>query len=362
MLVRDFLKDFEAYAWEESSRSIARRHRIAEEAVVRFDLNTSPYKPIEILREIELERIDVHQYPDTSYFSLRNRLADYTGFSVDSFVVTNGADEALDIIAKTFLNSGDEAIISVPTYSYFRIVTELMGCTPRYVNRVQRDFSDDIDAILSNVTERTKIIFLCSPNNPTGNLTSRRDVEKLLSETDATVVVDEAYYEFCSRTLADLTLKYDNLAIVRTFSKAFSLAGARVGYIIAAEETVKWLNKVRPPNSLSIISLHLAEKALERVDTMRQNVKLLMEEKEFMYKQLSALEGVKVFPSEANFLLVKFLKGSADRIHAELMRRGMVLRNLSSVPMLENCLRITIHKPENNRKLLDILKDIMQGM
>jgi len=362
MRIRDFLSGFEAYAWEESSRSIAERYGLAEEDIIRFDLNTSPYKPVETLREVELEEIDIHQYPDTSYSSLREKLTSYTGFSIDSFVITNGADEALDIIAKVFIESGDEAVISTPTYSYFRIVTEVMGGKPKYVMRRKDGFSDDIEAILEGVNKRTKVIFLCSPNNPTGNLTPERDVEKLLSETDAAVVVDEAYYEFCGRTVADLTRRYGNLIVVRTFSKAFAMAGARVGYIIAAEETVRWLNKVRPPNSLSIPSLKLAEKALEHVDAVKRNVRLLMEEKEFMNRELSALEGVRVFPSEANFLLVKFLETPADEVHAKLMQRGLILRNLSSVPGLENCLRITIHKPENNRKLLASLRHALRGM
>jgi len=362
MRIRAFLRDFEAYAWEESSFSIAERFGLRVGDVIRFDLNTSPYRPVKWLNSLSkiLPNLDVNEYPDTSYSSLRDALSDYTGFGADRFVITNGADEALDIIAKAFLDNGDEAVISIPTYSYFRIVSEIMGA--RVVNVPRRgDFSDNVEEILNRVSGRTKLIFLCSPNNPTGNLSKRGDVVRLLEESNAVVVVDEAYYEFSGETLAPLTDNYDNLIIVRTLSKAFSLAGARVGYIIASEESVKWLNKVRPPNSLSVISLALAEIALRDTDTLRKIVDKILRERDECYERLKKVEGIHVYPSNANFLLMRIEKLDANILHEKLMSMGFVLRNLTGVKGLENCLRMTIHSPENNEKLINALSKIMAG-
>ena len=325
-------------------------------------MNSSPYRPVKWLKEVgsKLHRMDVNLYPDTSYSSLRETLSEYTGFDVDRFVVTNGADEGLDIIAKTFLDAGDEAIISYPTYSYFRIVTEIMGGRAVFVDRVD-GFRDNADGILERVGERTRLIFLCSPNNPTGNTAEVEDVRRILEEAgeDVAVVVDEAYYEFCGKTFADLTNNYENLIIVRTFSKAFSLAGARVGYLIAAEETVDKLNKVRPPNSLSIISLALAEIALRDRRTLNNIVRRIVGERERLYRELSGIDGITPYPSEANFVLTRIERGDAGELHQKLMSMGLVLRDLTGVRRLENHLRITVNKPEQNDKLLTAIRKLL---
>jgi histidinol-phosphate aminotransferase len=298
----------------------------------------------------------VNDYPDTSYLELRKRLSRYCAKSIDSFVITNGADEALDIITKSLLNPKDEVIIPTPTYSMFRVTTEIAGAKPVIVPRVS-GFDIDVDAISKRITNRTKIVFLCSPNNPTGNLVSRLDVRNLLeTKRNCTVVIDEAYFEFSGVTMSDLIKRHDNLLVVRTFSKAFSMAGVRVGYIISSIDSTRKLNIVRPPNSLSVISLFLAEKALQNLRAMRKIVSTIVNEREKMIDTMSEERKISVFPSHANFVLFQLDGLAADYLHKRLMRKGFVLRKFPNTSVIKDCLRVTISTPKVNSRFLVELK------
>lgn len=259
MRVREVIRTYEPYCWEPSSEEIASKLGLRQEQIVRFDTNSSPYAPIEWLLKLSstLPSMKTNDYPDTSYSALRRVLSKYVGKNMDCITVTNGADEALDIVSKTFIDPGTPVLVSAPTYPMYRVVAEIMGGK---VVSVMRDdtLSDDVDALIRASASTAGVIFLCSPNNPTGNASHRQDIVRLLEESNCLVVVDESYYEFCGKTSVDLTSKYGNLIVVRTFSKGFCLAGARVGYIVASEETISSLNRVRPPNSLNVMSLALA--------------------------------------------------------------------------------------------------------
>ncbi|MEM2181463.1 MAG: histidinol-phosphate transaminase [Nitrososphaerota archaeon] len=359
MKYRDMLNSFVPYEWEPSTMEIASRIGLDPKKIIRLDTNTSPIPPVKLLSKIgkRIHKIQINQYPDTSYSALREAISDYTDISMDSIIPTNGADEALDIICKIFLENGYEAIASTPTYSYFRIAVELQG--GRYVGIIRNaDYSDNIEAILSRINNQTRLIFLCSPNNPTGNLTPIEDIEKICKETDAAVVVDEAYYEFSGKTAASLIEKYDNLIIVRTMSKAFSLAGARIGYILASGKTVRLLNKARPPNSLGVINIELAILALKKRKYMYDLTRLINSEKEKLFRKLSKIDGMIVYPSEANFLLIKFIDPPADKVYEHLLKEGIVVRNLSTIPATKDCLRITIGTKKQNQRLLNALNKI----
>ncbi len=326
--------------------------------IIRMDTNTSPFLPKSVVAiSKKLTRIPVNEYPDTSYFELRNAFSSYCGMSADNFVVTNGADEALDIISKTVVEPNDEVMIPTPTYSMFRIVSEIMGAKVVAIRR-KPDFKLDIEEIRKRKTGRTKIIFLCSPNNPTGNSVSHEEMKSIIESCgeDVAVVVDEAYFEFSGHTISDLALTHDNVLVVRTLSKAFSMAGARVGYIIAHKNSVGNLNIVRPPNSLSVISLDLAIDALRNTSSMRTNVRTIVKEREKCIRIMHKNKGLEVFPSEANFILFRVRGGGSEKLHKNLMKKGFVLRNFSKTAGVENCLRVTINKPEINRSFLDQLQ------
>ncbi len=359
---REFLKRFRAYEWETPTHEIATSVGLPEDRVFRLDTNTSPFLPLLPLRELRknLFRAGVNQYPDTTYRSLRELLSAYCQKGVDRFVVTNGADEGLDIITKTFLDPSTGTITATPTYSMFRIVTELMGARMTSVKR-SPDFSVNVDRMLQRVSRKTRLIFLCNPNNPTGNSTPLRDVERLVRESDALVAVDEAYQEFAGKSIADLTDGYDNLVVIRTFSKAFSMAGVRVGYLVASESTVKELNKVRPPNSLTVISLALAESALKDTTEMRENVRRIVKERERCFKELSKIKSIVPYPSEANFILFRIVGIDANTVHVRLMKMGFVLRNLAEVPGIENTLRVTISTPQVNNAFIEALGSSLEN-
>ncbi|MEM0383428.1 MAG: histidinol-phosphate transaminase [Candidatus Caldarchaeum sp.] len=359
--LRTELSSFVPYSWETPSYEIAQRYRLEPEKIIRMDLNTSPFRPSKWLTSLSkrLSSLPVNLYPDTTYKALRVALSHYTGKDVDEILVGNGADECLMMTAQAYVGKDSVAMVSSPTYSYFRICVEMMGGKVVRITR-KPDFRDDVESLLAKAGDKTRMVFLCSPNNPTGNLVERTDLLKLLKELDAVVVVDEAYYEYAGQTFADLTSSYSNLVVVRTLSKAFSLAGVRVGYALAAEETVRDLNKVRPPNSLSVISLDLAERALRDFPTVKKWVARVVAERERLRNELERDRRVKVFNSRANFLLLKLEGVDASRVHEELMKRGIVLRNLSEV--LDGCLRLTVLSRLENDKFLATFKRVLDEL
>jgi len=362
MKIRRSFESFDAYGWETPTHEIASKVGLKAEEIVRLDTNTSPFPPLPELKLLSkvAQKLEVNQYPDTTYLGIREGLAAYCGVDVDRFVVTNGADEGLDIISKTLLDNGDEVVVPVPTYSMFRVVSEVMGARMRYVNRRPDDFSIGADEVLGAVTPRTKLIFLCNPNSPTGNPMPLSELERVAKETKAAVAVDEAYYEFWGKTALGLTEKYDNLVVCRTFSKAFSMAGVRVGYLGAQRGTVDQLNLVRPPNSLSVISIMLAEAALRNLGEMRRNVRKVVSERARIYRALQKISSVTPFPSETNFLLFRVGGGAAQagRLQAALMRKGFVLRSYSKPTGIGDCLRLTLSTAAVNDRFLSTLREI----
>ncbi len=357
MKVRKALEGFDAYGWETPTYEIAEKTGLKPEQIVRLDTNTSPFRPEAALSDLakELKKAEVNQYPDTSYHALLEGISAYTGKGMERFVVTNGADEGLDLITKILLDPGDEVIIPTPTYPMYRITSQIMGATVRPVKR-RADYSLDVDAMLSAVGRRTKAIFLCNPNNPTGNFSPEQEVEELAKRSGVAVAVDEAYFEYCGRSAIDITDRLENVIVCRTMSKAFSLAGARLGYLAAKKETVDTLNLVRPPNSLSVISLMLGQVAFARLEEMRRHVESTIKERARLFERLSEISGIHPFPSVANFILFRVESADPDKVHARLMKKGLVLRNMSKVGGVEGCLRTTVGTPEVDRRLLTELE------
>jgi len=358
--VRDIIRSFEPYQWEPSNEEIASKFGLRPEQIVRFDTNSSPYVPVEWLSKLSgiLLDIGINDYPESSYKAFREAISRYVGTDIEKITVTNGADEALDIVAKAFIERGTSILISAPTYSMYRVVSEIMNGRVMNVLRLP-DFRDNVEGLLKVSAREGGVIFLCSPNNPTGNTTSRADIIRLLDESRCLVVVDESYFEFSGKTFLDLTDKYDNLVIVRTFSKGFSMAGVRVGYIIAYESTVSYLNRVRPPNSISVISLSLAEIALNNIPLMKGYVDKIVRERERFIKRLSELKGVHLYPTEANFVLIRLTETKSSDVSNDLLRRGIVVRDVCGLPMLENCLRFSVRTQSDDDRLLEALEEVL---
>ncbi|MEM4522144.1 MAG: histidinol-phosphate transaminase [Nitrososphaeria archaeon] len=363
MKVRSVFESFVPYEWEISSEEVAKMANIPVEEVLRLDTNTSPFVPKKWLRKLSeiLPTLQVNQYPDTRYPELLDKICNYAGVKEDYVVITNGADEGIDIVSKTFIDYGDRVIISAPTYSMLKISSQLAGGKVIEVPRKIPNLEDDVEYIIETCNkEKANLIFLCNPNNPTGNFTEIEKIKSIVEETDSWVVVDEAYYEFCGKSLVNLIFKYPNVVIIRTLSKAFSLAGARIGYILANEETVKKLNLVRPPNSLTVISIKLGAMALSDIEQMREWVKEIVNERERCYNFLNSMKKIEAYPSETNFILFRVIGLDANVVHKRLFSKGICVRNLSNVKGIENCLRVTVGAREQNEKFLQELDNIIK--
>lgn len=359
-LVRPEVSNLEAYEFEPSNRQIAEVVGLQESLIKRFDLNTVPYTLKSIMQKLaqDFPELPVNEYPDTSYAEFTRLSAEYTQTDDNMIVIGAGADECVDIAAKTFLGRGTETILPVPTYSMFRVVTEIMGAQPQEVLR-QDDFSMDVDALLAKINDKTRIIFLCNPNNPTANATPRKDIERLLGQAHCMIFVDEAYYEFYGKSVVDLTYDFENLVVLRTLSKAFCMAGMRAAFLVANWQTIQLLHKIRPPNSLCVITVKMAEAALSQPYMIKKIATSIVQERRRLHAKLDCLEGVTTFPSDANFLLMRFNKVPAKKVHQELLQKGIVTRDVSNLPLLENCLRITVRTSEDDDFLLESLEEIL---
>ncbi len=368
---RRALDTLEPYEIEISDLDVVKQfaHGLKPSDVLKFNLNTNPYLPTPVLEAFaqQITALDVNEYPDATYISVREGLTKYlTRFgakvNAENIMITNGADEALDHVTKCFIDEHAISILPQPTYAMFKVLTEIMGGKTLAVPR-KEDFSIDVDLIRKNISTKTKLLFVCSPNNPTGNTTSNSDIEELLNIEDIVVMVDEAYGEFAKESGEESALKflskYDNLIVVKTFSKAFGIAGVRVGYIITNTEIMNLLNKIRFPNSVGTIPVAIANIALNNVDWMLSVVKNLISERKRLAQELSAFSEFRIFPSSTNFLLIEVSSDwSSENIMLELMKRGIVIRSYQN-PYMKNHLRITIRSPDQNDKLLENLSEIM---
>lgn len=308
----------------------------------------------------KIEGVDPSRYPDPLSDSLRQKLAKYVGVCQSQILVGNGSDEIIWLLLFAFVERTDNIVVMDPTFSMYRVFADLIGAGVKKVS-LEEDYSLDPKKILKAVSAKTKIIFLCSPNNPTGQTLPIKDIEEIAKKSKKIVVVDEAYIEFCpEKSAKKLLKKYPNLIILRTFSKAWGLAGLRVGYGISSEEIIEVLAKVRAPYSVDVLSAKLAEKALLGASKMKAAVKKLLAEKEKLTEDFWKL-GLITFPSDANFLLIRFDKGhQVSKVCKGLRDKfGIIVRDFSDKLGLKNCVRISVGTEGENRKLLKALKEML---
>jgi histidinol-phosphate aminotransferase len=298
-----------------------------------------------------------NRYPDPHQSGLKARLAEIKGVPADQIFLGNGSDEAIDILFRAFCEPGrDQVIICPPTYGMYEVCAHINNVAIKKVN-LTPDFQPDLPAIEAAITEQTRLIWLCSPNNPTGNALDREAVEIILNNFDGLVVMDEAYINFSKqRSFVQELPEYPNLVVLQTLSKAWGLAALRVGIALASREIIEVMNKVKPPYNINEASQELALRALEEVGQVNDMIRLIVAEREKLAAALPAIPGVlKVFPSDANFLLVRF--DQARKVYEFLLSRGIVVRDRSTTPGCTNCLRITVGSPNENATLLTALAD-----
>lgn len=315
-----------------------------------LDANESPYESVTADLAPGLNR-----YPDPACSTLRRALADWLQVEPERLWIGNGSDEALDLLLRTFVEPGERVVICTPTYSMYGISARAHAATVQEVPLDER-FDLDAGAVLAGAVG-AKLVFLCSPNNPTGNRMSRERVLRLVAEFPGLVVVDEAYVEFSATpSLVELVSEHRNLAVLRTFSKAWGLAGARIGYLVADPVVVDYLDRVNLPYPLSALAAAAAERALREVARLQERVATLVAERGRLVGRLNAL-GFSVFPSDANFVLVRI--PNAQRVYRRLAEEfRIVVRDRSAVPRLENCLRISVGRPEETDRLCAALEEM----
>jgi len=318
---------------------ISRRYGISEESIVVLSRNENPYGPSPRLH-VALKDVPLHRYPNSQPFL--KALSRYAGYPEECLVAGAGMDEIITTICRIFLGAGDKALVPVPTYNLYGLAAELCGALPQYRPRLS-DFSVD-----RKIPDGVKMIFLCSPNNPTGNALSEENVRAVVEGTESIVFLDEAYAEFAGRSLLKLVREYDNLVVGRTLSKAFGLAGLRLGYAVAPPWIARQYRRVAPLFSISSLSLAAGASALQDLDWMRECVGKIISERERMHRRLACAN-----PSEGNFLYIHTEEKS--KVVAErLLGRGVIVRDCSTFPGSgEHCLRVTVGKPEENERFLE---------
>ena len=342
---RPAISRMQPYEWEPPSAAIAQRAGVPEEQVVRFDTNTFPWPGASLGR---LSPEPLNEYPDTSYRGLTESIARYTGVPADRITVGAGADEVLDLIAKAYIDGSVRALISRPTYPMFAVLTEMAGGSIEAVPAV--DLRLDREAFLDRA-RHARLTWLSNPNNPTGELLPFDYVEALAGVTPGILVLDEAYYEMSGVTGLPLIDRMPNVVVVRTLSKAFGLAGARVGYALAGPAISGALRRVRPPGSISVVSAALAVQSLADLSGMRDRVERIKTERTRLQRELASL-GLEARESAANFLLVR----AGRQLAPVLLRSGLVVRTFPAASPLADFIRVTVRRPEENDRLIDALK------
>jgi len=310
-----------------------------------------------LLREV-VEEVDLRIYPQEEEGEIKEALGKYLGVPSKCVMVESGSDPLIAFISGLFLERGDEALSVAPTFGIYKHMADLGGA--RYLSvPLREDFSIDVKEILAKVTPRTRLFFLCSPNNPTANQFKIDEIRSLIEEFPGLVIIDEAYGEFADYTTVPLVEKFENLMVLRTFSKTFGLAGLRLGYAVANPDFATTLSeKAQLPYPVSSFALRMGLKLLANVEVVKDAVKRLKRERGKLIRELNAIRGVTAFDSQANFVLFQTEKGS-DEIYRALLDRGVLVRNLGRVLHLERCLRTTVGLPEMNEKTLTVLKGVL---
>ncbi len=354
-LIRAHLLNMKPYSYIAPLEVLSEHAEVPVEGIMKLDGNENPYGCSPKVKEALSTYPYYHIYPDSEQRELRKALEGYVGVPADRLLVGSGSDELIDLILRLFIEPGDKVINCVPTFGMYPFSTET--CGGKVVN-VPRDesFAVDLSEVKKAIDGGAKLIFLASPNNPTGNTTPQRDVLELL-KTQVVVVIDEAYYEFSGETMVSLVAEYDNLIVLRSFSKWAGIAGLRVGYGVFPEKIAQHMMRIKPPYNVNIAAQIAAIESLKDLGYLQKTIKAIITERQRLLAKLAELDSFRPFPSKANFILCSVLDNQAERIHRELGLRGIFIRYFDT-PLLKDYLRISVGKPEHTDALVEALKEI----
>ena len=300
----------------------------------------------------------VNRYPDPQQRTLKSLLSKIKGVPQQSILLGNGSDEVLDLIYRTFCEPNQDNIITLPpTYGMYSVLANINAIEIKSV-QLDADFQPKVEDILDVANSNSKLLFLCSPNNPTGNSFEVKSIERLIDEFKGIVVIDEAYIDFSNKESWTSRLnEFSNLIITQTLSKAYGMAGIRLGICYASEEIISVLNRIKPPYNVNILTQQKAISQLEQQGLTQNQVTNILKERDLLITKLESIDYIsKIYPSDANFVLVEV--DDANKRYDQLIDKGIVIRNRTTQPGCENCLRFTIGTPKENRTLIDTLKSI----
>jgi len=300
----------------------------------------------------------VNRYPDPQQTTVKKALAKLKGVTEKQILLGNGSDEVLDLIFRAFCEPKMDNVITLPpTYGMYGVLANINAVENREV-LLSEDFQPQVEKILEAVDENTKIIFLCSPNNPTGNSFSDESVVYLMQNFKGLVVIDEAYIDFSKKeSWINEFDEYPNLVITQTLSKAYGMAGIRLGICYASAEVIAVLNKIKPPYNVNALTQKRALERLKDKDNNASEIESIIAQREALLKELRDIKYVeKIYPTEANFILIKV--DDANKRYNDLIAKGIVIRNRTTQPLCENCLRLTVGTAQENKKLIKALKEI----
>ena len=337
----------------------------AEGRIIKLDGNENPYGCSPKVYQALASCPYYHIYPDPEQRELRKALEQYTGLSRQHIICGSGSDELIDLVLRLFLNPGDEVINCPPTFGMYPFSTDVCGGKVVDVPRGE-DFSLDMVGIKRALTERIKVIFVASPNNPTGNTITEQEIVELV-DTGKIVVVDEAYFEFSNVTMANLVPDYPNLIVLRTFSKWAGLAGLRIGYGIFPSEMVGYLMKIKQPYNVNVAAQAAVLASLADIDYLRDTIRKIVSERDRLFTKLKEFDWLKPYPSQGNFILCSLRYSSepseesqAKKIWQQLRQKGIFIRYFDT-PRLKNYVRISVGKPEDTDALIEALKEVKNG-
>lgn len=300
----------------------------------------------------------LNRYPDPQQMQLKNKLAALKGLRPSQILCGNGSDEVLDLIFRAFCEPNKDAIITLtPTYGMYAVLANLNGIQQQCVS-LTADFQIDVPAVLNAIQPNSKLLFICSPNNPSGNVMSRTAIKEILKAFKGLVVIDEAYIDFTdTQSWLDHLSEYPNLVVTQTLSKAYGLAGIRLGICYASEEIIAVLNKIKPPYNINSLTQKAAISAISQRENTKQQLKTILDQRTELIKEFKKIAWIeKLHPTDANFILIRV--DNANLRYEQLKNKGIIVRNRTREDGCTNCLRITVGTAEENKRLINTLNTL----
>ena len=335
----------------------------ASARIVKLDLNENLCVDTELLRSIMKAtclQVDPKQYPEPQAGVAVAAIAAHLDLDPSMVYVGNGSDDVMDRLTRSFAKKDSTVLVIEPTFSMYGYFSDLAGARKQSVS-LKPSFELDVDAILEASEPSTSILFLCSPNNPTGNQFRREDLEKILREFEGLVAIDEAYADFGRYSMVTWIKRFENLVVLRSFSKAYGLAALRAGYAISNPSIIGYLKKATAPFSVNAYTQKMIENCLSRSSRFKQGIRRVVREREWMTKQLQMIDGVKPYSSDANFILFRITKQdvTSSEVWKKLREMRILVRDKGSDPLLQNCIRVTVGTRRMNLVFLKALRKIL---